>query len=101
MGEIFEAAMVICFGISWPTSVYKSWKSRTAKGKSLMFECFILFGYICGILGKIITHNITYVFAFYILNICMVTVDLCLYFRNSRLDRAAQAGAAGGEDARH
>ncbi len=101
MGEIFEAAMVICFGISGPTSVYKSWKSRTAKGKSLMFECFILLGYICGILGKIITHNITYVFAFYILNICMVTVDLCLYFRNSRLDKAAQAGAAGGEDARH
>lgn len=95
MGEIFEAAMVICFGISWPTSVYKSIKSRTTKGKSLMFECFIAFGYICGIVGKIITHNITYVFIFYILNICMVGVDLCLYYRNYKLDQAADAAAKG------
>lgn len=87
MGEIFEAAMVICFGLSWPLSVYKSWKSRTAKGKSLFFEVFIWLGYVCGIVGKIITQNITYVFAFYILNIVMVSIDLCLHFRNVRLDR--------------
>lgn len=79
--------MVICFGLSWPLSVYKSWKSRTAKGKSLFFEVFIWLGYVCGIVGKIITQNITYVFAFYILNIVMVSIDLCLHFRNVRLDR--------------
>lgn len=88
MAEIFEAAMVICFGLSWPLSVYKSWKSRTAKGKSLFFEVFIWIGYVCGILGKIMTHNITYVFIFYILNIVMVSIDLLLYVRNVRLDRA-------------
>lgn len=87
MGEIFEAIMVICFGLSWPASVWKSWKSGTAKGKSLVFELFIFIGYICGITGKIITGNITYVLAFYILNIIMVSLDLCLYFRNSRMDR--------------
>ncbi len=90
MGEIFEAAMVICFGLSWPLSVYKSWKSRTAKGKSLMFEVFIWIGYICGTAGKIITHNITYVFIFYLINLCMVSADMCLYVRNCRLDRAAE-----------
>ena len=89
MSEIFEAAMVICFGASWPLSVYKSWKSRTAKGKSLLFECLIFIGYICGIAGKLMTHNITYVFAFYILNIVMVGTDMALYVRNRRLDRAA------------
>lgn len=94
MSEIFEAAMVICFGLSWPVSVYKSWKSRTAKGKSLMFEIFIWIGYICGIVGKIITGNITYVFIFYILNLVMVSTDICLYCRNSRLDKAADAGKA-------
>ncbi len=87
MGEIFEAIMVICFGLSWPLSVYKSWKSRTAKGKSLFFEVFIWLGYVSGIVGKLVTHNITYVFAFYILNIVMVSIDICLYMRNLRLDK--------------
>lgn len=95
MSEIFEAAMVICFGASWPLSVYKSWKSRTARGKSLLFECLIFIGYICGITGKLMTHNITYVFAFYILNIVMVGTDMALYIRNWRLDRAADRAAAG------
>ena len=92
MAEIFEAAMVICFGLSWPLSVYKSWKSRTAKGKSLLFEGFIWIGYVCGIAGKLITHHITYVFIFYVLNIVMVSTDICLYFRNRRLDRIAESG---------
>jgi len=90
LAQIFEALMVICFGLSWPLSVSKSWKSRTAKGKSLFFEVFIWIGYIFGIAGKIITGNITYVFAFYILNILMVSVDILLYFRNRRLDKEAE-----------
>ena len=51
--SIFEALMIICFGISWPMSLYKSYKSRSTKGKSLLFECFILTGYICGLIGKV------------------------------------------------
>ena len=85
--EIFEAVMVICFGLSWPLSVYKSWKSRTAKGKSLLFEVFIAIGYVSGIVGKLISGNITYVFIFYIINLCMVTVDILLYIRNAHLDK--------------
>lgn len=90
--EIFEAIMVICFGLSWPLSVYKSWKSRTAKGKSLLFEVFIAIGYVSGIIGKIVGATvydkpITYVFIFYIINICMVTVDIILYIRNVHLDK--------------
>lgn len=91
MSEIFEALMVICFGFSWPLSVWKSMKSRTAKGKSLFFEAFIWTGYACGIIGKLVNHNITYVFIFYVLNIIMVTVDICLYVRNVRLDKLAAA----------
>lgn len=89
MKEIFEAAMVICFGISWPASILKSLRSRTAKGKSLIFMLFIWVGYICGITGKLIGHNITYVFIFYVINLVMVTADILLYFRNRKLDRAA------------
>ena len=85
--EVFEAVMVICFGLSWPMSVYKSWTSRTARGKSLTFELFILLGYISGIVGKLVSGSITYVFVFYILNTVMVTADILLYIRNARLDK--------------
>ena len=87
MKEILEAAMVICFGISWPVAIAKSWKSKTTKGKSLVFMLFIWVGYICGIASKLIAGNLTYVFAFYILNIIMVSVDIGLYFRNLQYDR--------------
>ena len=87
MPQFFEAAMIICFGVSWPISVVKSWRSRTTKGKSLLFEVFIFAGYVCGIAGKLITHNVNYVLIFYFINLVMVGVDLSLYVRNSRLDK--------------
>jgi len=96
MAEIFEALMVICFGISWPVSIVKSWKSETAKGKSLVFLCFILIGYLCGMISKIIAGKITYVFVFYVLNFIMGSIDLCLYFRNNKLDRQREKTPAGG-----
>lgn len=92
MPQVFEAAMIILFGLSWPLSVWKSWRSRTTKGKSLLFEVFIFVGYLCGIAGKLITHNITYVLVFYLINIAMVVVDLALYYRNYRLDKLAADG---------
>ncbi len=55
--NLFEALMIICFGISWPISIYKSVKSRTAKGKSLSFELFVWVGYIFGITRKILQVN--------------------------------------------
>ena len=42
MSEILEILMVVSFGASWPFNVMKSWKARTAKGKSLLFLCLIL-----------------------------------------------------------
>lgn len=86
LSEILEVLMVVSFGISWPLSILKSYRARTAKGKSLPFLLFILFGYVCGVLSKILSGNITYVVVFYVLNLIMVSADLCLYFRNRRLD---------------
>lgn len=83
--------MLICFGLSWPLSVVKSYRSRTAKGKSVFFQIAILVGYVCGMLSKIAGDNINYVLALYILNFLMVSVDLCLYFRNKKLDAIADA----------
>lgn len=89
MSELFEALMVICFGISWPISIAKSFKSRTSKGKSLVFLCFILIGYVFGIISKLVSGNITYVLFFYVLNLIMVSVDTILYFRNTKIDKAS------------
>lgn len=83
-----EAGMVILFGISWPLSIIKSLKARTAKGKSLLFMSFILIGYLSGIASKLFSGNIQYNFWFYILNAIMVSIDLALYFRNKKLDEA-------------
>ena len=77
--------MIILFGASWPVSLAKSWKSRTNKGKSLLFLMLIWVGYICGITGKLLTHNVNYVLIFYMINLCMVSADIILYFRNGRL----------------
>lgn len=50
--DLLEALMILCFGLSWPISIKKSYTSRTAKGKSLFFEVFIWFGYVFGIIRK-------------------------------------------------
>lgn len=83
--------MIVAFGISWPLNIIKSYRSRTAKGKSLPFTLFILFGYLCGITAKILERDFILAFYFYIINIIMVSIDVVFYFRNRRLDRAADA----------
>ncbi len=82
MVTVLESVMLICFGISWPVSVYKSWTSKSTKGKSLVFICAIIIGYIAGIAGKILGGQINYVLALYIVNLTFVGVDLALYFVN-------------------
>lgn len=93
--EVLEAVMVISFGISWPTSIMKSLRSRTAKGKSLLFLTMIWIGYVAGIVWKVIVWKNTNEFKwpswFYILNLLMVSTDIVLYFRNRKLDKLAEA----------
>ena len=93
MAELFEIIMVVSFGISWPMNILKSWRAKTAKGKSLAFLCLIFFGYIAGIISKFLNDAYMasfaskwYVLVFYCLNLVMVGIDLCLYVRNRRLD---------------
>jgi len=80
MASILEAIMIIMFGISWPINLYKSVKTKSTKGKSVLFIFFIAVGYVSGILSKVIGKNITWVFGFYVLNLIMVSADLILYF---------------------
>ena len=87
MAEFFEGMMLVCFGLSWPFNIAKSLRSRTAKGKSMLFESLIILGYLCGLAGKFISGNVTYVVAVYLLDIAMVTTDLLLTIRNAKLDQ--------------
>ena len=94
MEQIFEVLMIVCFGVSWPFNIAKSWKAKTARGKSLLFEVCILVGYICGIAGKFITGNVTYVLVAYVINVVMVTIDILLTLRNMAMDKLADRRAA-------
>ena len=93
MAEILEIIMIVSFGASWPMNVMKSYKARTAKGKSVAFLCLILFGYVAGITSKLVNEAYMasfaqkwYVLFFYVLNFIMVGIDLLLYWRNYRLE---------------
>ena len=100
MAELLEIIMIVSFGASWPFNVVKSYKARTAKGKSLFFLCLVLFGYIAGITSKFVNEAYMnafaskwYVLVFYILNFVMVSADLIVYIRNKKLDRLADKNA--------
>lgn len=82
--SIFEIMMLVCFGAAWPTSIYKSLKSKSIEGKSVLFLYIILSGYLFGALHKIFYAYDAVIFL-YILNFSMVFVDLLLYYRNKRL----------------
>lgn len=85
--SIFETIMIICFGLSWPLSIYRSITSKSTKGKSLMFMLFILLGYICGLIAKMMSHTYNLAFYFYFPNIIMVVTDIMLYFRNKKIEK--------------
>ncbi len=95
LASILETLMIVSFGISWPLSIVRSYRSRSTKGKSLMFSCFICFGYICGIISKCLTHTYNLAFWFYFPNVIMVCTDIALYFRNRAIERKAENGAQG------
>jgi hypothetical protein len=97
MSELLEIVMILSFGASRPFNVVRSFKARTAKGKSPTFMLLIIFGYIAGIASKFLNEAYMaafsekwYVLFFYFLNLIMVAIDFCLYLRNRRLDRLAE-----------
>ena len=96
--QLCEIGMLIAFGASWPFNIAKSWRSRTARGQSVVFEIIVVFGYLVGLTGKFITWHRTGVWAysiwFYLADILMVLIDIGLYVRNTSLDRKEDGRAA-------
>lgn len=86
--SVFEALMLICFGISWPFAIVRSVRARSSKGKSLAYLILLELAYVAGILHKTLV-SLDIVLALYILNFIMVSIDMALYFRNAKLDKIA------------
>ena len=78
--SVFEALMLLCFGMSWPFAIVRSYRARSVKGKSLAFLVLLLLAYIAGILHKAL-FRFDIVIALYIYNFVMVA-DIALYIRN-------------------
>lgn len=101
LAEILEIAMLVCFGCSWPISVYKSIKVRTSVGKSAVFNILLIVGYVAGIVSKFLKMEPfmianaadglkkgIFIFALimYFVNLAMITANLVLYYMNKNLD---------------
>ena len=89
VAEVLEAVMLVCFGLSWPLNAYKAFQSRTAAGTSWQFILLITLGYIAGIAAKIVSGNVNWVLAVYVLNLLAVGICFAVYLRNRRLDTLA------------
>jgi hypothetical protein len=80
--SIFEMTMLVCFGISWPVAIHKTWQSKNPAGKSIFFLYIVIVGYLAGCIHKII-YSFDPVFWLYLINTLMVITDLSLtlYYR--------------------
>ena len=87
---VFEFLMLCCFGFSWPFSIAKSLKSKSAKGKSLGFMLLVEAGYVFGIIHKLL-YSRNWVIWAYVALFLLVGVDIMLYFRNTVLDRQRES----------
>ena len=92
IAKVLEATMLIMFGISWPFNLAKSIKSKSTKGKSLLFLVLIDVGYMAGITSKFFSTSFVWktdwwVFAIYVINFCFVTADLTMFFINKNREQ--------------
>ena len=78
--SVYEAAMMICFGVSWPISIAKSIRTKEVAGKSPLFMAILCLGYTFGIIHKYF-YSLDWITLFYFTNLTMVLIDLSLYYK--------------------
>ncbi len=88
LAQILEAAMLVCFGLSWPLNAYKSYKAATAVGTSWQFILLITLGYVAGIAAKFAGGTLNWVLVVYFINVVCIGANWVVYFRNVKLDQA-------------
>lgn len=75
--SIFEGIMLACFGLAWPVNIYKTVATKSAKGRSLIFQVVVLIGYASGVIHKIL-YSYDLILILYCLNLVMISIDLVL-----------------------
>jgi hypothetical protein len=88
--SIFEAIMLICFGLSWPFSIAKALRTKIVAGKSPLFMSIVFAGYMSGVVHKML-YSRDWIIALYLLNMVMVAIDLALYARYSKAQAPARS----------
>ena len=86
LAEVFEAAMLVCFGLAWPIDILRTLRTRSVAGKSILFMSIILAGYLAGLAAKVLRASAAgtwpeRVTLLYLVNAALVTVDIGLCFR--------------------
>ena len=98
-GRFLETAMLICFGCSWPISIFKSWRTKFVRGKSIAFMVLIFVGYLAGTGAKFFRavhagQPPEWNTSLYILNVILVAIDISLYVKYRRNHEPVMARAA-------
>lgn len=96
VAKILEAVMIVLFGISWPFNLAKSIRTKTTKGKSLLFLVLIDLGYIAGLTSKFFSKTFEWstdwwIFVIYSINFVLVSADLIVYFINRSREKRTEA----------
>ena len=91
MIEVLETFMLLCFGLSWPVSLFRSLRAGSARSSSLAFMCLILAGYFAGIAAKVMPAGCGFVFYVYLFNILMVAANLIVTLYNRAKDRKSDS----------
>ncbi|MDR2442500.1 MAG: hypothetical protein LBE31_03145 [Deltaproteobacteria bacterium] len=86
--DVLESAMLVSFGCAWPANIINTLRVKCSRGRTPVFLIIVILGYVFGLLAKILSpKELNYVAFFYILNLVLVSTDLCLYFYYLAKDR--------------
>ena len=96
VGQMLEGGMLICFGISWPVDILKTWRAKRTEGKSLLFMTLILTGYLLGLSAKLVRaaqagEAPELITGLYVLNALFIAADIALTRRYRLRPAAAKA----------
>ncbi len=93
VGQVLEAGMLICFGVSWPVDILKTLRTRRTEGKSLLFMALVLAGYVLGFSAKMsraawANEMPEWISILYVFNAVTIIVDIAVTLRMRRLSSA-------------
>ena len=85
---IFELAMLLCFGFTWPLTSWRMLCTHRAEGRGLLPTSLVLCGYLCGMTAKLLAcvdgAALAPIFWMYLLNVASVSFNLALQWHFGR-----------------